>query len=205
MIKINLLPVQFRVAKKKKAKAKTLSSGAVNQNLSAKTMPWALVSIALAALFLLVTLYYDFEFIQISKKMKSLSVESAVVQPQLQVLKALEAEVTGLLVPEKDFLMTHVLNKAPLTAVLQKISEVLPDGMWLQSLTVNNSGKSRSFELSGLAISVPGKTNIESIEDFLQKVQTVISNSKFTYSTTKQLFEKAPATAFSAEFKWRAD
>lgn len=137
--------------------------------------------------------------------MKTLSVELTAVQPQLQALKALEVEVTGTLLPEKDFLMTHVLNKAPITTVLQKMSEVLPEGMWLQSFTINNSGKDRSFNVHGLAINMENKTNIEQIEEFLQNLKVVIPTAQFTYSTSKQMVDKTPATAFSAEYKWKAD
>ena len=203
MIKINLLPPAFRTVKKKKAKAR--AAGSVKAGGALTGLPWKTIGVVAGVLFFVATLYFDFDYIQVSKKMKTLNVDLATVQPQLQALKALEAEVTETLVPERDFLMTHMLNKAPITTVLQKMSEALPDGVWLQNFTINNSGKARSFNVQGLAINVENKTNIEQIEEFLQKLKEAIPNAQFTYSTSKQLFEKTPATAFSAEYKWQAD
>ncbi len=203
MIKINLLPPAFSVAKKKKTKAK---AGAPSKSSGAlEALPWKMIGLGAGILFLITTLYFDFDYVKVSKKMKSLSVELAVAQPVLKALKDLEGEVSGTLVPERDFLMTHVLNKAPITTVLQKMSEALPDGVWLQSFKINNSGKSRSFLVKGLAVNIEGKTNIQQIEEFLQKLKEVIPTAQFTYSTSKQVFKKAPVTAFNAEYKWQAD
>ena len=140
------------------------------------------------------------------KKTKSINAEVVLVQPQMQALKTLEQEVAEKLLPERDFLMTHVLNKAPLTTVLQRMSEALPEGVWLEKLVVNNSGKERSFRVQGRAAKSQNKTDIEQIEDYLKKLQTAIPNAQFTYSTNKQVGEAdLPSTAFDAEYEWLAD
>lgn len=208
MIKINLLPPTFRIVKKKKAvKAAAPAAPTIKpvKTYSGPAIPWKYIGIGAGALFMLLTLYFDFDYYRLNKKVKVLKAQWATTQPQMHSLKMLEEEVGRTLVPEQNFLKTHVLSKAPTTSVLQKLSEALPEGMWLENFTMNNAGKARSFRIQGLAINLEKKTNIEQIEEYLQKLKTVIPGSQVTYSTSKQIFDRTPATAFMAEYQWQAD
>lgn len=203
MIKINLLPPVFRVAKKKKKKP--VDAKAAGTAVDLNSLPWKWIAIVAGALFFILTLYFYFDFMKLNKKMSGINANMAIDQPKMQGLKVLENEVANTLIPERDFLMTNVLNKTPITNVLQKLSEDLSDGIWLDGFTMNNSGKERSFQMKGLATNIENKTNIEQIEEYLQKLKSVVPNSQFTYSTSTQTFEKSPVTAFNAEYKWKAD
>ncbi len=203
MIKINLLPPTFKAVKKQKKKSSPGPAAGTSSDLS--SLPWKQIAFGAGGLFLALTLYFYFDYILLSKRIAKINTDMAVDQPKMQSLKTLENEVSRDLVPERDFLMTHVLNKTAATNVLQKMSEDLPDGIWLNGFTMNNSGKDRSFRITGLAVNIENKTNIEQIEEYLQKLKLVVPNSQFTYSTSTQLFEKAPVTAFDAEYKWKAD
>ena len=202
MIKINLLPPAFRVVKKKKVAPSPTSA---NTQRDSKERIKKLALIGAAGLFVLYSVYLDFDYFQLKQKMKTLGSEMVLVQPQMQSLKALEQQVTETLVPERDFLMRHVLSKAPVTVVLQKMSTALPDGIWLENLIFNNFGQERSFSIRGSAINLENKTNIEQIEEYLQQLKTIIPNAQFTYSTSKQVVDNAPVTIFNAEYKWQAD
>lgn len=204
MIKINLLPLTLRAIKKKKSKPVVAGSAAAAH--SSQVLHTKIALGALGVLFFAYSIYLNIDYLNLKKKTKSINAEVVLVQPQMQALKTLEQEVAQKLLPERDFLMTYVLNKAPLTTVLQIMSEALPDGAWLEKLVVNNSGKERSFRVQGRATTSQGKTNIEQIEDYLKKLQTAIPNAQFTYSTSKQIGEAdLPSTAFDAEYKWQAD
>lgn len=203
MIKINLLPIEFRTVKKRRAAtsvAKGEGVGAIGGR-----WPWKKVIVGLIVALVLVTAYYNFGYWQVTQKWKAANTDSVAVQPELQALRALEQEVSGVLVPERDFLRTHVLNKAPLTHILQLISESLPDGMWLEALKIQNSGKQRSFRIQGLAVNIESKTNIEQIEEYLEGLKQVIPSAQFVYSTAKQVVDQVSATAFVAEYQWQAD
>lgn len=201
MIKVNLLPLSLRVSKKKKASTASSSSAAgLGQRL-----PLKMVAMVAGAGFIFLTLYFDFDYIRVSKKLKILNSEWIVMQPQMQSLKTLEDEVGTQLVPEQIFLNTHVLSKEPITSLLQAMSEVLPEGMWLQGFSMGNSGKDRSFRIQGIALNIENQTNIEQIESYLQKLKLIIPNSQFTYSTAKQSLERVSATSFISVYKWQAD
>ena len=129
----------------------------------------------------------------------------AAIQPSVQEVRSLEQEVSSVLQAERDFLNAHILNKAALTSILQTISESLPEGVWLTALSINNSGKKRSFQIQGVVSGIKDKTNIQQIEDYLHQVKMVIPSSHFVYSTGKQLADKVSATAFTANFEWQAD
>ena len=107
MIKINLLPPAFKVAKKKKKNPVSVTVG--NATGDWTSWPWKSIGIVVGGLFFLLTLYFYFDFVRLNKKMKTVGAVMAVDQPKMQGLKVLEKEVTESLIPERDFLMTHVL------------------------------------------------------------------------------------------------
>jgi len=202
MIKINLLPVELQPAKKKK---KTVKRVAANQAVDLKVkLPVKMIALVCVLIFAALTLFFYIDYLRLHKKQTQVAQDFAAIQPRVQEVRVLEQEVTTVLQPEKDFLNAHVLNKAAITSILQEMSVSLPEGLWLTSLTINNSGKQRSFQIQGLALNTQDKTNIQQIEVYLQQIKGVLPNARFTYSTGKQLADKVAATAFTANFEWQA-
>lgn len=203
MIKINLLPAELRPVKKKKIVKRAASAKPAGE-FNAQQLPLKAASIAIAGIFAAVTLFFYVDYLRLNKKQAKVAQAFAEIQPRVQEVRLLEQELTTLLHPEKDFLNAHVLNKAAITSILQEMSVSLPEGLWLTSLTINNSGKQRSFQVQGLALNSQDKTNIQQIEEYLHQIKRVLPNAHFTYSTGKQLAEKVAATAFTANFEWQA-
>lgn len=202
MIKINLLPAELRPVKKKKVVKRAAAekpAGEFNAQLPLKA-----AVIAIAGIFAVVTLFFYVDYLRLNKKQSKVASDFAAIQPRVQEVRVLEQEVTTLLQPEKDFLNAHVLNKATITSILQEMSVALPEGLWLTSFSIDNSGKKRSFQIQGLALNSKDKTNIQQIEEYLHQIKHVLPNAQFTYSTGKQLTEKVAATAFTANFEWQA-
>ncbi len=197
MIKINLLPAEMRPVKKS-ATSHAFMAGSQTRLIAGGVG-------AVCFLLFLCTAYFDFAYYADSKKFKRVSDELAAIQPGTQALRDLEQELNGVLVPQRDFLKTYILNKTPITSVLQGVSEALPDGVWLQSFSISNSGKQRSFQIQGAAIQFKGKTSIEQIEAYLQALTKVVPGAVFNYSTSKQVVNKQAATAFNVTYQWQAD
>lgn len=203
MIKVNLLPLHLRVVKKKKKKVAPQVSGATA--IRPAGIPLQTILISFGALFFLLTAYFDFNFLMLSKKTKSLAAELALTQPKTQSLKLLDQEVNTSLVPEQSFLNAYVLSKEPITNLLQVMNDSIPEGVWLENFSISNSGKARSFIIKGVAVTIENQTNIEQIESYLQKLKQAIPTSEFTYSTAKLALKQTSATSFSASYKWQVD
>ncbi|HRK62739.1 MAG TPA: hypothetical protein PLY88_09385 [Candidatus Omnitrophota bacterium] len=202
MIKINLLPPELRPVKK--SKSPKASAPGVPALVSNKQMVLG-GGLAVAVVFFAVTLLFYFDYLGLKGRLVKVNQDFAAIQPSVQEVRSLEQEVSSVLQAERDFLNAHILNKAALTSILQTISESLPEGVWLTALSINNSGKKRSFQIQGVVSGIKDKTNIQQIEDYLHQVKMVIPSSHFVYSTGKQLADKVSATAFTANFEWQAD
>lgn len=202
MIKINLLPVELRPVKK--ARPHKASVSGVPSLVSNKQMVLG-GGIAVLLVFLAVTTLFYFDYLGLKGRLVKIDQDFAAIQPGVQEVRSLEQEVSSVLLTERDFLNAHILNKAALTSILQTISEALPEGVWLTALSINNSGKKRSFQIQGVVSGVKEKTNIQQIEEYLHQVHLIIPGSHFVYSTGKQLADKVSATAFTANFEWQAD
>lgn len=204
MTRINLLPTELRPAKKKKVVKRVVAAGPVGIKGDPRLAIKAVV-LLIAGLFTAITLFFYFDYLNLRQKQTRVAADFAAIQPSVQEVKVLEQEVTTILQPEKDFLNAHVLNKAAITSILQKMSESLPEGLWLTAFNINNSGKQRSFQIQGVALNSKEKTNIQLIEEYLQQIKQIIPSAEFTYSTGKKVEEKVPVTTFSAKFQWQAD
>lgn len=202
MIKINLLPLDLRPQKSKKSSAGLDGfSGALQFS-----KPVLAALAGAGVVFIGLTAFFYTSYLGLNGKLSRVNQAYLDIQPRVQVVRALEQEVTNLLQPEKNFLKANILNKAPLTSILQVMNDALPDGVWLTALSINNSGEKRSFQLQGVALNTQEKTSIQQIEHYLHQIKMVIPNSQFAYSTGKQQgSESAAATAFTANFHWQAD
>jgi len=202
MIKINLLPRELRPAKRSKPQKVSVSGSPAVVSNKRMIIGGGLVA---AIIFIVATILLYFDYMGLNQKLININQEFASIQPSVQEVRSLEQEVSSVLQTERDFLNAHILNKTALTSILQTISETLPEGVWLTTLSINNAGKKRSFQIRGVVSGIKDKTNIQQIEEYLHEIKMIIPSSQFVYSTGKHLAGKVSATSFTANFEWQAD
>ena len=117
MITINLLPEEFRAAEKKSSK-----------------YPVIPIAIGAGVLFILLTIFFYFDYISANISLNKLNKESVTILPQSQRLKQLDTEVQEILKPENVFLNRFVTADRPATPMLSWVSEFLPPAAWLTGI-----------------------------------------------------------------------
>ncbi len=187
MIKINLLPEEFRIVKKEKAE-----------------IPYTRIAIGLGILFGILTGSFYLDYMNAQKELKKLEQTWATLQPQSAQLKALESEVETTLKPERDFLTKYVLTAKPLTFLLVWISEFMPDTAWLTEVKMEQSEAGQNLFIKGLVLPSKEKSSIELIEIFFHQLKEKIPESLLSLTTTRQKLESVEVTQFIANFEWKA-
>lgn len=186
MITINLLPLEYRKAKK-----------------STNALPYVPLAILFAVLFLLLTGFFFADYLKAKSAHEAVYNEWLQLRPQMQQLKALEAKVEMEMRGEKEFLEKHMLNTEPMTLILQRLSEYLPARIWLTELKLERIRAGGRLALQGVVLATSEKTGIEQIEDYMGKLKGAVPKGSFSLTTAKQTEKDAKAgTSFSAVFDW---
>ena len=185
MILINLLPEEFRVKPQDPQQGKYLK-----------------VAAGVGVLVLLLTFYFYTDYLGVSGKIKSLDAKWQQVQPQSQELNALKTEVEGPLKDEQRFLQQFVTTQKPVTQLMIWASELLPDGAWLEEVSLGHDQGKVDFVLRGTCMNSKTKTSIEQIETYLQGYKQKIPDAKLTLKTTRMDMGQIELTQFTANFDW---
>jgi len=186
MIKINLLPEELRAREKNET----------------TEIPKAKLIIAIAILFVLVTVFFYFDFHASGSKLRKMDKQWAEFQPQAQILGALENEILNVLSPEKDFLERFVTAERPLTYVLEWLSEFLPVSAWIIQVRMENSPVKNNLVVRGLALPTKEVSSIESIEIYLNELKKKMPAASLSLTTARQFEEGVEVTQFTAIFEW---
>lgn len=188
MIRINLLPEEFRVQEKK-----------------SQRLPVIQIGIGTAVVMVILTLFFYFDFLSSSARLAELEKEWQGIQPQALVLNKLRSEVEGVLKPEKDFIERYVDNVRPLAKMLEWNSEFLPVGAWLTEVKLEHDDKGLHFLVKGLCLPLKGKTAIEQIEAYAQSLKNKMPKAQLNLTTTRQSFEDVQLVQFVMRFSWVAE
>ncbi len=186
MIKVNLLPEEFRIVHK-----------------SPNQFPVMRVSILVGIFFMILTVFFYFDYLHASKELKTLTATWTTLQPQSAQLKALETEVESTLKPERDFLLRHVMTAKPLTFGMSWVNELLPESGWLTELRMEQGQGTQSLFIKGLVLPSKERSSIELIEVFLHQLKERIPEAELSLTTTRQKIEGAEVTQFTANFDWK--
>lgn len=187
MIKINLLPPEFRV--------KTQSAETAQKKM------WFLGG---AALFLLITVYFYIHFLFLAAKLNAANSEWRVMEPQFREMSALRAEVEGQLQHEKTFMNSFATTERPLTPILVSVNRHIPNTGWLEQLQLKREGENAALLIKGVCFNSPDKTSIEHIENYLNLLKRDFGKTDLTLTTTRKIIEGVEVTQFTAFFSWGA-
>lgn len=185
MIRVNLLPEEFRVVKKDPQHLRYLAYGVLG-----------------IGLFLLITAGLFVDFLIVSNKNAQIEREWKNIQPQFDELNKLRSEVEGNLRKEKDFVEQFITSDRPLTHLLTWASELLPETCWLQEMQLTRKKNGGDFLLKGLAFPSKENTSIAQIENYLQGIKEKMPDVKLSLMTTRQQMEGTDLTQFTANYRW---
>lgn len=188
MIQVNLLPQDLR--------KKNVSSARM------RFMPFVILG---GVLFLLMTLFFYFDYLHVRSAYRSVHGEWSRLNPLMAQLKALENKIEIEMRGEKDFLEKNVLNTESMTRILASASEFLPPKGWLTALQIDRAGTGCVLILRGVVLSTRAQTGIEQIEVYLQKLKAQLPReAMLELTTSKDASVKSQGTAFTAQFVWGA-
>lgn len=187
MIKINLLPAQYRREKK-----------------NASPVPYLSVLFLVAGLFVLLTLFFFIDYLKVKTSHGVVSKEWQRFNPQMAQLKDLETKVETEMKNEKSFFENYVLNdKNSVTRMMIWASEYLPPQGWLTEVKMDREGEGYRLILQGMVYSSRAKTGIEQIEEFLNQLKAKLPKATLNLTTSKNVAKDkgSEGTSFVASFE----
>lgn len=185
MITINLLPEEFRAAEKKSSK-----------------YPVIPIAIGAGVLFILLTIFFYFDYISANISLNKLNKESVTILPQSQRLKQLDTEVQEILKPENVFLNRFVTADRPATPMLSWVSEFLPPAAWLTELKLTREGEGGKIFIKGMSIPTKEKSSIEQIEAYVHQLKAKMPDANLSLTTSRQNIKNVEVTEFVANLEW---
>jgi Tfp pilus assembly protein PilN len=186
MITINLLPPEYRRAKK-----------------STSVVPYLPLAVLFMILFFILTLFFYADYLKVRKAYKAVHKEWLQLRPQMQELKALESKVEVELRGEKEFYEKYILNTDSMTRIMQLASEYLPPRMWLTELKVGRNKDGGRIVLQGVSLPYSRGSAIEQIEEYTKKIKEALPKSELSLTTAKQEERKSSeGTTFTATYEW---
>ena len=186
MIRINLLPEEFRVAPKR-----------------AEKIPLVKVAIAIGVVFAVLTAFFYIDYLLALTQRNQVQSRWEQVQPETLSLNQLRSEVEGTLKPEKDFFEQYVDTATSLTNLMMWVSQYLPETAWLTELKLEYGEKGAEFLVKGLCFSTKEKSSIEQVENYTQQLKAKIPSANLNLTTTRQELEGNQLTQFAILFNWK--
>ena len=193
MIRINLLPAEFRIVEKKRGPAFQTS------------LPVFKIGVGTGVFIILLTVFFYVDFLFSSAKLGKLNSKWEQIQPQALKLNQLRAQVEEVLKPERDFILQYIQTPKPLTYLLMWASEFLPENAWLTELKLEHDDKGTHFLVRGLCLSTKDKSSIEQIEMFIQSLKAKLDTSQINLTTTRQNIKDIQLAQFTSIFTWQTD
>jgi Tfp pilus assembly protein PilN len=185
MIEINLLPEEFRSARK-----------------SGKQPPYVLLAGVVAGIFVLVSSVLYFDFLKQKSELRQITGQWEMSQPEYKILQQLQADLDGPVRSEREFMMRFVTTQRPLYVTLMWLSECLPNNAWLTDLRLERGLDGEALYIRGQVIPSGKKTSIEQIEAYLQALKIKMPDARITLSTSRQEIDKVDVTQFVTQFMW---
>lgn len=185
MIKINLLPEEFRIQETRRDYGQYIK-----------------IAVAAFVFFILLTIFFYVDFILSSARLGKVEKKWSELQPQFNELNLLQKEVDGAMKQEREFMQQFVTTERPLTTVLEWTSELLPQTAWLIEIKVTQEKGVVNFLLKGLCLPAKGKTSIEQIDQYLQDLKKKMPDVRLSLQTTRNQIGEIEMTQFTSNFQW---
>lgn len=187
MIKLNLLPQEFR-----KTKAIVLTAAQKRR-----------IGLGVSAIFLGVTVILYMQYHRGLREVKELQARWNSIQQDVQRVTGLQVQVEEGSKKEKALLERYVTSPFPVTAILNGINQHLPDSVWVIELKVDRSGQENRFLVKGFSLASARSSSIQDIEKYLRDLKRGFPPStELVLTTNRQIRENKELTLFTAVFRW---
>ncbi len=154
MIRINLLPVEFRQVE-------------VKQN---KFSPQVIL---LSVLFicLLVALCQFFSYAGVRKKIHQSDAEMTQLTEPSKESDQLDQAINGKLLPEKRFFNQYVMSNYLVAEVMNELSDNLPDSVWLADLRFHREREALHLDLTGYSRITSKQIAVAQIQEYVNLIK----------------------------------
>ena len=187
MIKINLLPAEFRTQA-------AVSSLFIHRRK---------IAAGGGAFFIVLTLVFYVQYQWAQHTLGGVESHWLSLQKDVQRVTELQLRIEGGSKREKEFLEQYVKSPFSVTAMLNAVNRFLPDSVWLIELKVTRQPKGSTFLIKGLSLPSSRKSSIQDIEQYLREMKAVFPpRTEVVLTTSRQIRENRELTLFTAIFKW---
>lgn len=157
MIRINLLPSEFRIAE-----------------IKTPRFPLQATVIVVLFIFLFVSLIQFFFFLGVRKKLRNLNAEMTQLSTPGQEANKLDLTIGTKLAPEKYFLDQYVLPTFLMAEVLNILSDLLPDNIWLSNLVLKREQGTIRLDLTGYSRITYQQIAAAQIQEYINAVKSQV-------------------------------
>ena len=149
MILINLLPSELRVKETRKI-----------------NIPYRPIAVVIFSIFVVIALYNLFLFIRIHEQHRGLLKQWKGLEERSKQAEVLERELGATIATEVDFYDNLVDPPLETAQVLNFVSDLIPDGVWLTQLDFKRQNKELHLQLNGLSRTSGRATKLVEIQNF---------------------------------------
>ncbi|PIQ87244.1 MAG: hypothetical protein COV74_01610 [Candidatus Omnitrophica bacterium CG11_big_fil_rev_8_21_14_0_20_45_26] len=154
MIKVNLLPIEFRQVEVKQSRVKPQTA-----------------LLAIFFLLLAVALIQLFSYVTVQQKVHRFESEMEVLKAPSAKSDSLTTAIKSKLEPEIAFFRRHVLANVLVAEILNSASDLLPEGMWLSDIRLNRGGEAVVLEMTGYAKLTTKQIAVAQIQEYVNKLK----------------------------------
>lgn len=173
MIKINLLPTEFRLVEVKKS----------------RFSPQSILILALIG-FSVITLFQFFGYANVRGKLHGLKSEMAQVAQPSKEADELMQTISMKLEPQKNFLNQHVISNFFLAEIMNSLSDVLPDSIWFSDMTMKRNRDDFRLDLSGYSQITSKQIAVAQIQEYVNSIKSKLEGIINAALSEKQSKEK---------------
>jgi Tfp pilus assembly protein PilN len=169
MIKINLLPEEYRLVETRK------------RSFSPQKILFSAFFFVLVA-----SLYQFFVYANIRQRIHQLDLETAQLSEPSKEVEQLDQAINTKLVPEKSFLNQYVVPNFLVAEVLNVLSDALPESVWLSELNIRRDDGGIRLDVTGYSRITSKQIAVAQIQEYMNSVKTKLEEF---------FLEKDPASA----------
>lgn len=198
MIKINLLPIEFR-------------------QVEVKRKSFNLQTIFIASFFicLLIALIQIFVFIGVRSRLNQLNLDAAKFLEPSKQSDELNQNINSKLLPQKKFLESNILPSFLVAELMNVLSDALPESLWLSDLTIRRERDMVRLELTGYSRITSKQIAVAQIQEYVnlakEKMEAVFQKNlkddktqievKAVLTTSLKEFSGVEVMQFSSSFR----
>lgn len=200
MIKINLLPAEYRIVE-----------------VQQKKISPQFILLSIFFIFLLASLYHFFLYASIRGKAHHLDGKLSELSAPSKQADELNQTINAKLLPEKKFFAQNILASCLISEILNELSNLLPDSVWFSEFRFQRDKESILINLTGFSRITSKQIAVAQIQEYVNSVKSRLEEIlkkpragydispaqevKVTLTTNLREISSMEAMQFSVSFK----